>query len=78
VGFSELDHTFEESKHVPIALEKIPIQPGDFVVLVVGIVVPFLGVHEFVARAEHGGPVGEHEQTEEVLDLLPPQRHDFN
>src|SRR5271157_5350314 len=28
MGFSERDHAFEKAKHVPIVLEKIPIQPG--------------------------------------------------
>ena len=59
MGLSEHDQCLssEKAQHFPIVLEKVPIQPGDFIVLVIRVVVPFLGAHEFVASAEHRGPL---------------------
>ena len=63
MGFSERNHTFEETKDVLIRLELVPVQPTDFVVLVVGIVVAKLRVEEFIAGSEHGDTIRQHEQA---------------
>ena len=34
-----VDHEFEKRKQLPVFLQKIPIQPGDLIVLTVGVVV---------------------------------------
>src|SRR5688572_22375570 len=41
---SERDEALEEAKHVAVLLEPAPVEPGRFVVLVVGVVVAPLGV----------------------------------
>ncbi len=46
---------------------------GSFVILVVGIGVPALGIHELVASTEHRRAVGKKQETAEALNLLFPQ-----
>lgn len=41
----------------------------NLVILIVGIVVALLRVHEFVARPEHGGTARQEKKTTEILDL---------
>src|ERR1700678_1909383 len=71
--FAERNHLLEESKNILIGSELTPIQPANFVVLVVGIVVAKLRVQEFVAGAKHRRTVGQEEQATEILYLLPAQ-----
>ena len=75
VRFSKRDHALEKSKYIPIAFQQTPIQPGRFVILVVGIVVPSLCVHELITRAEHGRAVGKKKETTEIPDLPLTERH---
>src|SRR5208337_417791 len=67
----ERNHAFEEQEYVLIRLEPAPIQPVDFVVLVVGIIVSELCIQELVTRPEHRDAVREHEEAEEVFSLFP-------
>ena len=69
VGFAKRDPQCKEPDDVVILLKQIPVQPGGLVILVVGIVVPALGIHELVASTEHRGAVGKKQETVEVLGL---------
>src|ERR1022692_280094 len=69
--FPERNHRFEEPEYILIRLELTPIEPADFVVLVIRIIVSELCVQEFVTGAEHRDAVREHEQAEEVFSLSP-------
>src|SRR5689334_8984019 len=71
MGLPKCNHAFEKPEYVLVRLELAPIQPADFIVLVVGIVVSELCVQELVPGAEHRDPVRKHEQAEEVLGLFP-------
>ena len=75
--FPERNHRFEEPEYILIRLELTPIQPADFVVLVIRIVVSELCIQEFVTGAEHRDAVREHEQAEEVFSLFPSQRQNL-
>ena len=63
-----------ESHEFFFVAELIPIQPTDFVVLTVSIVVPLLGAAEFVAGEEHGNSLGQEKGCEEVSLLPCPER----
>src|SRR5208337_1120941 len=67
----ERNHALEEAEYVLIRLELTPIQPANFVVLVIRVVVSELSVQKLVTRAEHRDAVREHEEAEEVLSLFP-------
>src|SRR5580704_8871247 len=67
------NHVLKETEDVGIFLELAPVQPACFVVLVVWIVISELRVQKFVAGAEHGSSVREHQQAAEILDLLAAQ-----
>ena len=45
-----------------------PVQPGDLVVLAVGVVVAELGVAEFISCKEHGCPAAAHKDSAGVAD----------
>src|SRR5271166_1383998 len=68
---TECDHAFEEAKYVLIGLELTPIEPADFVVLVIRVVVSKLCVQELVTSPEHRDAVREHEEAEEIFSLFP-------
>src|SRR5208282_800685 len=67
----ERNHAFEEAECVLIRLELTPIQPADFVVLIVGIIVSELRIQELVTGPEHRDAVRKHEEAEEVFTLFP-------
>src|SRR5208283_1676556 len=67
----ERNQAFEKAEYVLIRLELTPIQPADFVVLVIRVVVSELCVQEFVTSPKHRDAVREHEEAEEVLSLFP-------
>ena len=51
-----------------------PVQPGDLVVLHVGVVVAALGAPAFVARDQHRGARREQQRADQVAGLAQPQR----
>src|SRR5215469_9402951 len=70
---SKRNHAFDEPTDVTILFELTPIEPADFVILVVRIVVSELSIQELVACAKHRDAIREHEQAEEVFCLFPAQ-----
>src|ERR1017187_4514288 len=73
----ERNHAFEEAEYVLIRLELAPIQPADFIVLIVRIVVSELCIQELVTRPEHRDAVREQKQTAKILHLFPAQRQNL-
>ena len=71
--FAERDHLLEEPENVLIGLKLTPVQPANFIVLVIRIVVAELSIQELVAGAKHRRTVRQEEQTAEILNLLPAQ-----
>ncbi len=47
----QLAHEFQQRR---VFLWQIPVQPGDLVILTIGIIVPMLGTAHFVAGQQHG------------------------
>ena len=68
--FAKRDHELEESVNITVRYQQIPVQPGGFIVLIKGIVVAFLRVHELIACSEHGCAVAKKQDRAEILDLL--------
>jgi len=64
--FAKGNHQFEKTEQIAVLFEFVPIQPGGLVVLIVGIVVAVLAMHELVARAKHRRAIGYHEQAEDL------------
>src|SRR5262249_20569465 len=56
--------------------EPRPINPTNFVILTIAVVVPILAVADFVAREQQRDPVREHEAGQLVAPKLTPQRED--
>src|SRR5208337_4549734 len=48
---------------------QVPVQPGELVVLAIGVIVPLLGVPDLVAGQEHGDALGEHQRDHEIALL---------
>src|SRR5262249_23116777 len=69
MAFTKRNHALEETEDVLICPKLAPVQPSGWVVLVVRIIVAELCVQEFIPGPEHGSPVRQHEQAEEILDL---------
>ena len=40
---------------IPVFVQIIPVQPGQFIVLAVSIIIAVLGIQELITRKEHGG-----------------------
>ncbi len=68
VRHAERDHIAEELEHIPVLFQKAPVQPGDLVVLAVGVVVAEFRVAEFVAGEEHGRSPAAHQHGAGVSD----------
>ena len=59
-----------------VGVDVFPIEPGDLVVLAVGVVVAALGASELVAAEQHRNALGEQQGRHQVAALTSPQRHD--
>ena len=71
------NHEAEEFEQIPVLLQQAPIQPGDLIVLAVGVVVAELGVAELVTGQEHGRPAAAHEHGAGVADHAETEAEDF-
>ena len=70
---AELDDFLEEVEEVGILLQVVPVEPGNLVVLTVGVVVTPLRVAHLVAREHHGNALAGHQHRDGILDLLVAQ-----
>ncbi len=59
-----------------VGVDVLPVEPGDLVVLAVGVVVAALGAAELVAAEQHRHALGEQQGGHQVAALTRPQRHD--
>ena len=74
---AEMDDLFEVAEDVGVLLQIVPVKPGDFVVLTIGIVIAFLGVAHLVARQDHRDALTHHQHRDGVLHLLVAQAVDI-
>ena len=70
------DEQPDEPEHVRVATQLRPVEPADFVVLAVGVVVAELRVPHLVAHEQHRRASREQLEREEVFDLPIAQRLD--
>ena len=56
MAFAEVDHQFPEAEQLAVFFQQWPVEPTDFVVLAIGVVVALLGAPDFVARETMGMP----------------------
>jgi hypothetical protein len=69
VRLAQRHHLLEEPQYVGVAVDLPPVEPAEFVVLAVGVVVAVLGPPDLVAHADHGDALRQQEDGGEVLDL---------
>src|SRR5687767_6289931 len=72
---SQTDETLRELKKM--AVDILPVVPGDVVVLAVTVVVSTLRAGDFVAAEQHRHPLREEERRQEIADLPVPETIDF-
>ena len=63
----------DELQEVGLRLVQVPVEPGQFVVLAIGVVVALLGAADFVAGQDHRHALGKQQRGQEVPHLLAPQ-----
>src|SRR6185503_20874087 len=66
---AEAEKTAGEVEDAAGALVEVPVEPGELVVLAVGVVVPGLRAPELVAGEQHRCPLGEEQRRQEVPGL---------
>ena len=67
---AEADHIFTELIVLLVLLPVSPVQPGNLVILTVGIVIAKLGIQEFIPRNEHGRSTAAHQASKGILCKL--------
>ena len=67
VCFAEGDHLRDKVEQILVVFQPGPVQPGNLVVLTVGVVVAELGVGKFVPRQEHGSAPAAQQHGEGVF-----------
>src|SRR5699024_2835122 len=70
---AQSDHKPEEFQKFPVFLRIFPVQPGDFIILAVGVVVSILSVSKFIPGKKHWCPSAAHENRAGVLYHPEPQ-----
>src|SRR5580765_871434 len=53
VRLAKRDHQFKKAEDLPVLLKPVPIEPRDFVVLIVRIIIPALRIQKFVTSDNH-------------------------
>ena len=74
--FAELDELASELEQSDGLEVEVPIDPGEFVVLAVDVVVALLRASELVSVREHRHALGQQERREEIADLAVAQHFD--
>ena len=59
--------------YLPILFQTVPVQPGDDIILTVGIVISELRIAELVPGVEHRRPSAAHQRCKSVFHHTPPQ-----
>ena len=73
LGASEMGQRAHEFIPRLLLLSEFPVEPGQLVVLAIGIVIALLTMAEFVAGQEHRHTLGQQQGGHEVAHLLPTQ-----
>ena len=69
MGLADGHHLLIEVQEVLLLLGVLPLQPGDLVVLAVGIVVALLSPPELISSGEHRHAGGQRERGEQIAHL---------
>ena len=67
--FPEIDHSFNKTEASDVFIQKFPIEPSDFIIQPVGIVVAFLRAQELIAAEQHRHSLTQHQSKDEVFRL---------
>ena len=70
---AQFDERPDELEEAFLLVVENPIDPGDFVVLAIGVVVSLLGATEFIPRKEHGNALREEQGGQEIPPLAGAQ-----
>src|SRR5579862_4086154 len=70
VSFAKLNDPPPEAQHVSMLLLLGPIQPADFVVLAISVVISTLSISCFIARNKHRYATRKHQDRRKVANLL--------
>ena len=73
MSLAQIDHALNERQQIAIFRLQIPIQPADFVVLAVGIVVSHLGMADGIPRIHHGHALRKQKRCQQIPFLLGTQ-----
>src|SRR5207244_9479243 len=74
---AELGQPGGEREEVGVVVLEGPVEPGDLVVLAVGVVVAALAAAHLVAAEDHRDALGQEDRRQEVALLAPAQRPDL-
>ena len=73
----EMDHIPEKLIKGSVFFQKLPVKPGDLIVLTVAVVVSELGVGELIPGQEHGSAAAAHEDGAGIADHPEAQVQDL-
>ena len=66
---SEANQHLPEIEYLLVLLPLAPVQPGDGIVLTIGIIIPLLGIPELISHKNQRCGLGQHQQTHGVFYL---------
>ena len=52
------DQSFKKVQHTGVLFSEVPVEPADFIVLAIGVVIAELGAAHFIAHQQHGRSLG--------------------
>lgn len=74
---TKANHALHEALEFRVDGAEIPIEPTNFIVLAVGVVISALGASYFVAHKQHWSAYRQQSERENILDLARSQKIDF-
>jgi hypothetical protein len=77
VALAERDQLPHEAQHAAVALDEPPVEPGEIVVLAIGVVVAALAAQHLVAGEDHGHSLAQEQDGHEVPGLAPAPLEDL-
>src|ERR1700722_19308884 len=73
MALAQIYHALNECQKIAVLRLQIPLQPANFVVLTVGVIVSVLRMAHSISGIHHGHTLGEQERCHQIPLLLGPQ-----
>src|SRR5581483_1088769 len=74
MALSQRNHTLRECEQIAIDVRRVPVDPADFVILTIRVVIPLLTMTDRISRQHHGHALRQEKRCQKISFLPRTQR----